>query len=185
MTFTAVSIAEAYRMVGDDSPPSVLLRRHQAHRWRDPSPPARRPLHRPPPLVLGEGTHRCGNRPAQVRLYAAQAEQRARPRLGPPPAMMPHGIEEEYDNTTAFKKLLRARSGVVTAARHSHRPGAYLGLTGDPVEYGIGIAPFRRARSRSTATVPWRYCCTLARRGGKTGNTAPWHDSPGPLCEGQ
>ena len=105
-------------MVGDDSPPSVLLRRHQAHRWRDPSPPARRPLHRPPPLVLGEGTHRCGNRPAQVRLYAAQAEQRARPRLGPPPAMMSRKIEEEFD---ASKKLLRARSGVVTAGRHSSR----------------------------------------------------------------
>ena len=97
MTFTAVYIVEAYRMVGDDPAPSVTPA-------AAPGPPAAgpEPPRMPPPPPTTPPRPRRGNpparlRPAQVGLYAAQMEQRARPRLGPPPAMMPHGIEEEYD----------------------------------------------------------------------------------------
>ena len=97
MTFTKKTIAEAYRMVGDDPPPSVTAAAAPGPPAAGPEPP-RTP---PPPPTTPPGPRR-GNppvrhRPAQVGLYAAQVEQRARPRLSPPPAMMSHGIEEEFD----------------------------------------------------------------------------------------
>ena len=78
MTFTAVSVAAAYRMVGDDPPPSVTP-------TAAPSPPAvgPAPSRTPPPPPTTPPRPRRGNppvrhRPAQVGLFAAQVEQRAR-----------------------------------------------------------------------------------------------------------